>query len=127
MTRSLLALVFVLAAQAASAQSVIREVNLSALNLGPVRVQPIDDDGDPETEAWLVSTLFRRDVRLAVVRADGTVCLEDAFVPDPTSWLLSTAGTTVVRVGQRDVLLVQPSFDSPDPMRVLTLDRVRCR
>lgn len=86
----------VLCAMSVSAQTVTRTIDPTTLPWGPfVDVRPVDADGDPRTEEWLV---FRRQTaEFHVVSVDASdVCIGSAFtiaavpaygeMPDVVRW-----------------------------------------
>ncbi len=77
-------LVLTLVSSSAFAQSVIRQIDISALGWGQVDARPIETDGNPTTEEWLVQarTLPGLPVRFRVVAVRHTLCVSDWFTPD---------------------------------------------
>jgi hypothetical protein len=114
-----------LLASPALAQTVLMTVNLNEFNA--VAAYPVDDDGNPATpDAWLLDLTppdarVAKQFQLVVVTAAG-LCSEDVFT-------VKTALSTITRetLAGRTVLIQVTSSRSTTTMRVLTLDRVRCR
>lgn len=97
--------------------------------LGATDVVPVDDDGDPDTLAWLLTMAYASSAtaerrQLVVLRSSG-YCFEAPF---------DVAGTrqgstiTIVREGRRDMLRVVPwrMFSVPT-YAPIELQRLLCR
>jgi hypothetical protein len=110
-----------------AAQTVALDVDLTPF--GAVSAVPIDHDGDPATDAWLLT----RDTvppmaRLVVVERDGTLCAEDWF--NPWGGAAAHVVSVVWRQG-RQVLHTQPLLpwfvrSEPHRVRIVTLDQQVC-
>jgi hypothetical protein len=108
MTRVLF-VVFVLFASHASAQTVVRTLDLSTLGWGQIVVEPIDADGDRTTEEWLVTKMNSPTYRV-VAQRQGRYCIGDWFTPMPVNPLpfsfvsvkvVNTTGVTSLLVSDR--------------------------
>ena len=85
MTRAAFALSFVLIASSASAQSVIRHLDLSQLGWGNIEVHEADVDGNPATIDWAIEGIDpwggnQGQWRVVTERPDG-VCVGGWFQP----------------------------------------------
>lgn len=78
--------------------------------LGATDVVPVDDDGNPDTLAWLLTMAYTSSAtterrQLVVLRASG-YCFEAPFDVGGTT---KGSAITIVREGRRDMLKVAPS------------------
>lgn len=122
----LAAAVVLLFTTSATAQTVEREINLAALGWGAVEAWPIDTDGHPETEEWLVRApatpfTFITTYRVVAVREDARdgLCIGDWFNPRATT---PYAKIALMRLGRVDKLRV----DEPGTLRIVSLDTPPC-
>jgi hypothetical protein len=122
----LLVAVLVLFASNASAQTVLRTLDLSGLGWGNITVQPVDADGDRATEEWLVTKMDERTFRV-VAQRDGRYCVGEWFTPLPPNTrpftflgvkVINTAGVTSLIVTDRwgwagDMIVYEVRLDVP--------------
>lgn len=123
MTRYLLTMTFLALAAAAHAQP-SAEVNLATLGLQGYDLQPVEADGDAETEEWLGQT-STNEFRMFAVNPGG-LCQGGLFVP---AYGLPGATIRVVRKDGRDWLLVRELTDTGQwgpTLRLVALVRPRC-
>lgn len=102
--RALSVILFLLVSSVASAQTVERTIDLSQLGYGNIDAQPVEVDGNPATEEWLLwEQTFLGTGRMRVVAVRASLCVGDWFDPKQSS--ISTV--RVERFGDRDKLTVR--------------------
>lgn len=130
--------VFVLCVSVASAQTVTRRIELGALNMpGIIDAQPIDDDGDTATEAWLLERVidFVRHFQLVTVDA-GRPCFEAPFAPRGAATMAILTKTLEWNQGRQmlRIVFVAPWWtvvpegnEAGNIVDLIRLDRTLCR
>lgn len=124
--RAFFALLLVLAASTASAQTIESQINVNALGYGNHDIRLVDADGNPATEEWLaVPKSPGGAFQLVAVSPYGGACFGPWFTPTAG---FGAAEVIINRKGNRDVLLVREyTFISPGPtLRVVGLTRPPC-
>lgn len=105
MTMKLAALLVLLLAAPAAAQTVEIEIDLAPLGYSAHTLHPAEADGNPATEEWLaVPRWFGGLYQVLAVAPDGHTCTGDWFAPADG---LAGASVTKERRGDRDVLIVR--------------------
>lgn len=116
--RVLIAALVVVFASGVSAQRVERVIDLSAMGWGNISADPIDSDGDPLTEEWLIRKLDAVPNKFRVVSVRGELCAGEWFTaaagaPVFVSYeRVTIGGRTKLRVGTWPVFSVV-SLDTP--------------
>ena len=96
----------------ASAQTIEDRISLHTLNWGHIAIQPIDADGDPTTDEWLVRTLPNGPWRYRVVAVrQQRICVGEWFSPVVLSGFTILAGEVVEkRLGKDKLILTLQPF-----------------
>ncbi len=115
----------------ASAQTIERTIDITGFNWGAdVSARPVDTDGSPSTEEWLVQRPFNE--FLVVTVRPGQVCVGEWFSPELPIW--SATAVEIVRDGPVDKLIftVLSGFSFPivtsgtHVVKVIRLDTPSC-
>jgi hypothetical protein len=128
MTRTLILVALLALPGSAFAQTVERTIDLSQFGWGKVSATPVNADGNPATEEWLIQSRDSLNPRYRVVAVrNGGLCVGEWFNPIPEGQF----GTHPVlgRIGNRDVLVINSAalFAPTSALTIVSLDTPQCK